>query len=223
MISELNASQKGPEMTKEELRKLDYEQTTLYLHALAEARFRLLGFIPIVTGAALAFLSRAQDAEQLIPIGVLGFFVTFGIVIYDQRNTELYNAAQIRAKCLEALFGLEALQSPRYEQIVGEKMKLGGAFLGRPRRTLKLFGVFPMWHDLGLAVVYSAALGGWFYLIVKGALLNIPHNPVIISTLIVVVLPVIVSLIFFEGLRRLDERTDEKDGLPTYIRDRVWH
>ena len=52
-------------MAKEELRKLDYEQTTLYLHALAEARFRLLGFIPIVTGAALVFLSRAQDAEQL--------------------------------------------------------------------------------------------------------------------------------------------------------------
>lgn len=46
-----------------------------------------------------------------------------------------------------------------------------GPLVGDPGRTPKLFGVIPASHRLGVGLVYGAALGGWTYLVVWGALL----------------------------------------------------
>jgi hypothetical protein len=40
-------------------------------------------------------------------------------------------------------------------------------------RTPKLFGLIPATHRLGVGLVYGAALGGWVYLVVWGALVAI--------------------------------------------------
>src|SRR5262249_30281782 len=45
----------------------------------------------------------------------------------------------------------------------------GGLFSDRPSGTVRLFGVTAN-RDRGLALVYSAALGGWTYLVTSGAL-----------------------------------------------------
>ena len=39
--------------------KLDYEQTCQQIRAFTDIRFKLLAFVPTLTGAAVALLSRA--------------------------------------------------------------------------------------------------------------------------------------------------------------------
>ena len=90
-------------MDTDEKRKCDYEQTTKYFHALADVRFKLLGLLPVVTGTAFGLLIQSERPELVVTLGVFGLAVTFGILCYDQRNSQIYNAMQLRAKSLEAL------------------------------------------------------------------------------------------------------------------------
>jgi hypothetical protein len=54
-----------------------------------------------------------------------------------------------------------------------EKLFPNGPLVGARGRTPKLFGVFPASHRLGVGLVYGAALGGWVYLVVWGALVAV--------------------------------------------------
>jgi hypothetical protein len=90
-------------------------------------------------------------------VSVLGFVATLGIVFYDQRNSELYNALIHRAKYLEELF--RSPNSPGARR----KRASGGQFLERPRRGKKLFNVITIGHDSGLALIYGPVLGAWFF------------------------------------------------------------
>jgi hypothetical protein len=80
------------EMDDKDKLQLDYEQTTHYFHELHNVRFHLLALVPIVTGAAIGFLDDATSGPKVLAIGILGFLVTLRLVIYDQRNTLLYDS-----------------------------------------------------------------------------------------------------------------------------------
>lgn len=190
---------------------LDYETTVKYFLALADTRFRLLALVPTITGIAVALLARNPDPLFVLPIGLLGFFATIGIIFYDQRNTTLYDAAQLRLKSLEALLEFRALHD--LEQDPRDRKAFGGSFLGRPGRGLKLFGFIPMWHDLGLDIVYSAALGAWSFLIV----VSLTKNPVVL-----VVVPIAIAVLLLWGLLKLDNPTDEFVKLREEIQRLVW-
>jgi hypothetical protein len=51
--------------------RLDYEQTTQYLRALIDVRFRLLAFVPTVTGVAVATIGQPRPAAELLGVGAL--------------------------------------------------------------------------------------------------------------------------------------------------------
>ncbi len=85
-------------------------------------------------------------------LGTVGLVATLGILVYELRNTQLYDAAVARAGVLEGALGLEG----------------GGLFGARPREGFRLFGAFEISHDRGLGLVYAAALGAWTYLLVWG-------------------------------------------------------
>src|SRR5260370_28466964 len=89
-------------MEREEKLKLDYTETAKYFHALADVRFKLLALVPLITGAAVGIL-QTQKPELVIPVSIFGLLVTVGVIFYDQRNSQIYNAMQRRAKSLEAL------------------------------------------------------------------------------------------------------------------------
>lgn len=149
---------------------LEYEQTNNNFRTLSEIRFKLLSFLPTLGGVAifaLSFLGLAPDNTTFIPtinhlwivagVSILGFIATLGIVFYDQRNSELYNALIHRAKYLESLF--RSYNSPGSRR----KGAFGGQFLERPRRGKPLFMLFKMGHDSGLALIYGSVLGAWFF------------------------------------------------------------
>lgn len=142
-------------MNKDELRKLDYEKTLQYISQLTEIRFKLLSLLPVVTGVALSFIKPEQSPSTGLFIGVFGFSVTFGLVIYDQRNTAIYDEQVIRAKILEK----KLLIPP----VLGDDI-VGGPVGGRPCIEQKLFGI-SMWHKEGLAIIYTSVLAAWSYLI----------------------------------------------------------
>jgi hypothetical protein len=154
-----------------EVLKLDYEQTLATYRQLTGIRFKLLAFVPAISGAAIAVLGQTNpDRWARFGFAVLGFFVTLGIVLYDQRNTQFYNGAMARAKHLE-----RELRFKRFEN--DKNVGLFGSRRSHPKQYL--FGL-PVGHDLGLALVYSTVLGAWVFAAIEGGW---PTKTVLAATL----------------------------------------
>ena len=144
---------------EDERLKLDYEQTLATYRQFTEIRFKLLAFVPTLTGVAVALLTNATlDGSEQVALAGLGFFVTFGIVLYDQRNTQFYNGAIARAQYLENGLDLDRFENDQHRGLFGSR---------KDHRRRRLFGL-PIGHDLGLAFIYSAALGAWAFAAVHG-------------------------------------------------------
>ena len=141
--------------------RLDYEQTTQHLRTLIDVRFRLLAFVPTVTGVAVAVIGRPRPAAELLGVGVLGLLATLGIFVYELRNTQISGTLIRRAAELERQLQLpSSLGTQHY----------GGLYTERPGINVQLLGFLPVSHGLGLALVYSAAIAGWSYLVAWGGL-----------------------------------------------------
>jgi len=151
-------------MELDEKLKLDYERVNDYWKTLADIRFRLLAIVPALGGAGLgATLAAKLAGAQLFAVGLLGFLATFGIIMYDQRNSQLYNDATARAKWLERQLGFK----PHAQEVW--KAEVGGLFTQRPGRSLRMFGI-TLWHDRALSIIYGASLAAWAFLAVRGVL-----------------------------------------------------
>jgi hypothetical protein len=141
--------------------RLDYEQTTQYLRTLIDVRFKLLAFVPTVSGIAVAVVGQPRPAAELLGVGVLGLLATLGIFVYELRNTQISGTLIRRAAELE-----RQLQLPSSHSGQGS----GGLYTERPGITVQLLGFLPVSHGLGLGLVYSAAIAGWSYLVAWGGL-----------------------------------------------------
>jgi hypothetical protein len=148
------------DQSSEDLR-LDYNETTDLMRGLTDVRFKLVAFVPTISGAAIAVLGHGRSTAELLAVGLLGLVATVGIVIFDLRNTQLLDYAVLRAKSLEEKLGFASIFEPG---------RPGGLYTERPGRDLRVFGLAGVGHDRGLALVYSAAIGGWCYIVAWGAL-----------------------------------------------------
>jgi hypothetical protein len=140
-------------MDADERLQFDYDQTTQLLRTLVDVRFKLLAFVPTITGAAVAFFGRPRPAAELLAVGLLGLAATLGIFIYELANSELSDRVVRRAAELERRLELS-----------------GGLFSEPPRAGERLFGLIAFSQERGLALVYGAAFAGWSYLTAWGAL-----------------------------------------------------
>jgi hypothetical protein len=141
--------------------RLDYDQTTQFLHAFTDVRIRLLAFVPTISGAAVGLLGRPRPAAELLGVALLGLTATLGIFVYELRNTQISGTLIRRAAELE-----RQLQLP---SALGTSSS-GGLYTERPGVNVQLLGFLPVSHGLGLALVYSAAIAGWSYLVAWGGL-----------------------------------------------------
>jgi hypothetical protein len=137
----------------------DYKVGVDIFKLLADVRFKLLALVPTISGAAIVLLSRDLEAARKVPvtslvIGALGLVVTLGVVIYDQRNSQISNATFFRLQWLE------------HQLEIHEH----GQFTTRPKRELRLFGLWTIWHDRGLSLIYGAVLGAWVFPIADSVL-----------------------------------------------------
>lgn len=144
-----------------DLLRFDYQATTSLLGAINEVRFKLLALVPTLSGAAVAVIGRPTSTAELLAVGLIGLISTLGVLLYELRNTQLYDYGLARAQLLEQELHVMSLNPDRTS---------GGLFSDRPSRTLRLFGLLPVDRDAGLSLVYSAAIAGWTYLCAWGAL-----------------------------------------------------
>lgn len=134
--------------------KVDYEQTLATYRMLADIRFKLLAFVPTISGAAIALLSSktAQTQPQTtLVISLLGFLVTLGIAFYDLRNSEIHDQMVTRAGFLERVLQFPVLHGRE------------GHMKQRPKSSRYLFNIYRIWHDRALAIIYGTVLGAWLF------------------------------------------------------------
>jgi hypothetical protein len=175
----------------------DYDQTTSLIATLTDVRFKLLAFVPTISGAAIAVLGNRRSTAELLAVGLLGLTATLGIVMYELRNTQLYDYAVHRAKELERRLQFVS---------VFDETNAGGLFSERPDRTFRIFGVARVWHDRGLALVYGAASGGWSYVVAWGALRALSVGQ---AQKVGGVIGVAVGLLTLAEFLRMDARPDK--------------
>lgn len=173
--------------------RLDYDRTTDLLRDLTDVRFKLLAFVPTISGAAVGLVGRRPSGAELISVGVLGLVATLGIVLYELRNSAIHDYALDRARHLEAKLGFDS---------AFHAGRSGGLFSERPGRGIAA-------RDRGLALVYGAAIGGWAYLLAWGALRALGVQHAQSRGLAVGALAALVVLV---GFLRLDARPTPASG-----------
>ena len=162
--------------------RADYQSTVDVIKLLTDIRFRCLAFVTAITAVANAVLPATVLPGTRIALGAVGFFTTFGIAIYELRNSQLYEAAIHRAKILEAsLKTLRASSKSAHAGLFNERpLYVEGEYgEGLPEEQwqhpkkhnvrLMRFLFVKVKHDQGLAMIYGAVLGAWVYLMADGA------------------------------------------------------
>lgn len=111
---------------------LAYQQVTTSHRSISEFRAKLLGLLPLASGAAAGLLLRDSaelQAANLAAIGVFGVVVTLGLFMYELRLIQLCQHLRCRASKLEELLGLEETGEffSRPQARVGEVVGAEGA------------------------------------------------------------------------------------------------
>lgn len=71
----------------------------------------------------------------------------------------------------------------------------------------RLYGLLPLWHDLGLGLIYSAAVGGWPFLLARWGPLW-ANTTVETANRIAAYVAVGSAIVLFGELVRLDRRRE---------------
>jgi hypothetical protein len=130
-----------PEVARE-IRLRLYSEACSSWRMLTDVRFKLLGAVPAVTGAALYGLFALNAGGTGITRGLAclaGLGVTLGLVIYNRRNDGLYDDLISRARRIEHELGVYT-----------------GMFLGRKTPPTAL-----VQHNVATWLIYGVALLAW--------------------------------------------------------------
>jgi hypothetical protein len=75
--------------------RTDYQLTSGLFRELVGVRFRLLGFLPTVSGAILTILGALDlSPEVVIGLVIVGLVVTWGLTLYEIRNSQIHDNAR---------------------------------------------------------------------------------------------------------------------------------
>jgi len=200
-------------MTEDDKIKLDYERTAQYFLHLADVRFRLLALLPIVSGAALAIVPAHLEPAEMLALGMLGLVVTIGVLLYDQRNSQIYNSLVGRLNLIEESLRLPAMR---------DNKQVGGAFLDRPggdRRRMVL-GILPANHGLGLDLIYSASVAAWLFVVTRAGILLLGLGARS-QMYLLLLLPAVLGVLLFLDLRRIDKSSKWEGTIPAEVQKRI--
>jgi FtsH-binding integral membrane protein len=203
----MDESRLEPHAERDERLQLDYEQTLTTWRTLVDLRFKLLAFVPTISGGLVALAGRSPSGASAL-VAALALTALFGIVMYDLRNSVFHDAAVHRAKELEIALDLPLLsdKGPGH----------GGLMNERPRDRYRLLGV-EVWHDRALFVVYSASAAGLAAVGVLGVLaeLSAPNRWRLLWIALVTVLVFTVVCISLHRYARQVEQPTRIPASPT--------
>lgn len=131
--------------------RAEYQVAVDFIKVLTDIRFRCLAFVTATAAVANALLPGAGRPGLRIALGSLGFFTTVGIVVYELRNSQLYEAAIHRAKVLEKRLRGDASSADSDKGLFNERP----LYVKRAddddndKKTLMRFWLVPVKHDHG--------------------------------------------------------------------------
>ncbi|WP_339713253.1 hypothetical protein [uncultured Kriegella sp.] len=130
-----------------------YKEVCSTWRQLVSVRFKLLGFLPIVSIAViLNIITSDMQLYGKLLVCCLGLIFTYGIRIYDKRNTELHDQLISRGRKIEEEWGID-----------------NGIFIGR-KISNNYYPPKPKWikvqHDVGLKIIYGSCYLAWVFIIV---------------------------------------------------------
>lgn len=88
--------------------RTEYQVALDVIKLLTDIRFRCLVFVTALITVANAIAPRTVDAATRTAMGFVGLIATVGIMLYELRNSQLYEAAMHRAKDLERRLGMQS-------------------------------------------------------------------------------------------------------------------
>jgi len=127
-----------------------YEEVCREHAGITDFRGKLLGLLPLASGAGILLLLSGKDPlppakmHYLAPFGFLGALVALGLYFYELRGIQVCKVLREHAKHLELAFLLPA--------------GVEGAFSGRPKALGGYVGAEGAGH-----IVYLAVIGAWGY------------------------------------------------------------
>ncbi len=124
-----------------------YKEICSTWRLLTDVRFKLLGFVPVISGALLlGVLSRPGSEDGIsiparIGLAMLGLMVTAALYIYERRNSELYDELISRGRRIEDELGIDT-----------------GHFRGRPEPRDDFIK-----HDTAIGLIYGVTGFAWIF------------------------------------------------------------
>ena len=131
--------------------RMAYQEVCTSYHAIDDFRAKLLGFLPLVSGAGIFFLlndaltdatKRAFATVYLGPIGLFSFVVTLGLFFYELRGIQKCNGLIAVGKKIEAMLDING----------------NGQFTQREDAVAGFIG-----KTLAARVIYPAVLAAWIF------------------------------------------------------------
>jgi hypothetical protein len=125
MSSPSQISSKAQPPEHEDLRTV-YQEVCNSYRFMDDLRAKLLGLLPLVSGAGIFFLlneafadanKRAFYTPFLLPIGLFGFVVTLGLFIYELHGIRRCRELIKVGKDIEEQIGIEGQFAHRYPQV----------------------------------------------------------------------------------------------------------
>jgi hypothetical protein len=141
----------------------DHEKTFDLYTTLVDVRFKLLAFVPTVTGIAVGVVSLGGKGAETSPgarvvIALIGLVGSLAIIVYEVRNSQIHDRAVHRIAHLERLLGFRPSDPGLSPQGMFSERGNGGTFAG----------VLSIRHDRALAMIYGVAVAGWTWVLVTG-------------------------------------------------------
>ncbi len=203
-------SVEGQTLKNEDLR-MAYQQVCSSHNAIADFRAKLLGFLPLASGAGIFLLlndsvTKIGFAKQyLSPIGIFGFVVTFGLFLYELRGIQQCNRLIEVGKNIEDLLDID------------------GQFKRRIAPISPLIS-----HTCAAQVIYPAVLAAWIFLALffiwpSSLILSWPLSLVLVllQWTILIGVPVLVFFIGYRRSRKLNLKGDLEEPNMSVILDKM--
>ena len=151
--------------------KLDYQQTNMYITMLANGRLLPLTLLPALTGAAIAILTRFDNPRTVIALGLVGLFVSFGLILHDIHSAAQHSAAVYRAESIERLLKLPAFKDKKEGGLFNETPK--HIVLTQPESSKK---PMRLRHRNFISLIYGVVIGGWVHVFVHAIIRSLPSG-----------------------------------------------
>jgi hypothetical protein len=163
-----------------------YQQLCSSYHAIDDFRAKLLGFLPLASGAGIFLLlndvftdpdKSVIVTEFLLPIGIFGFVVTLGLFSYEIYGIRKCGALIEAGKQLEHLLGVKHAQ-----------------FKKRPREVAGLIN-----EPFAAGIIYPAVLAAWTFVALWGLLDGIcalPNRVALLFAMLFAILVFVTGFVF---------------------------